>query len=314
MPTIGRRIRQRSPRQGGGYTGRPFAPPWGPPVADTLHRFMFENGSARGVLVQLESSWQEVLARHHYPPPVRDLLGQLLVAAALLGNNLKAAGRVIVELRGDGPLRLLVADNRAGYAVRALARWSEPLRGDEWHELLGSGRLVITLDPRGDGQRYQGIVALLPEGLTATLEDYFSSSEQLPGRIVLATDGRRAAGLLLQRLPGQTDPHNWEYLALLAATARARELLELSPEQVIGRLFADQEVRLLATQAVEFACSCSVARVESTLRALGRAEIESLLEERGAIDVDCEFCNQHYHFDRAGVDGLLDNMASGLIH
>ncbi len=284
---------------------------------DTLHRFTFADAPVRGLLVQLDAAWQDVLSRHHYPPMVRELLGQLLAATALLGGNLKAEGQVIVELRGAGPLRLLVADNRAGSTLRALARWDEPLPGGDWQALVGAGRLVITLDARGDGRRYQGIVELAPAGLAATLEGYFATSEQLPGCILLAADGTRAAGLLLQRLPGSNtsaDELQWEHLATLAGTTRPQELLRLEPERLLGRLFAQEDLHLLATQALSFGCSCSSARVEATLLALGRAEIESLLAERGSVDVDCEFCNQHYHYDRAAVRRLLDGMGSGPLH
>lgn len=285
--------------------------------SDTLHRFMFAQAPARGLLVQLESSWQDVQARHYYPQQVRDLLGQLLAGAALLGGSLKANGRVIVELRGDGPLRLLVADNHAGETVRGLARWSEPLQGADWQTLLGDGRLVITLDARGDGRRYQGIVELAAGGLAATLEGYFASSEQLPGCIVLAADDTRAAGLLLQRLPGNASPADaaqWDHVAALAGTTRAQELLHLAPEQLLGRLFGDQDLHLLAAQTLRFGCSCSSERVVATLLGLGRAEIESLLAERGSIDVDCEFCNQHYHYDRPAVQRLLENLGTGPLH
>lgn len=286
-------------------------------AADTLHRFTFAQAPVRGLLVQLDAAWQEVLARHHYPPAVRDLLGQVLASAALLGGNLKSTGQVIVELRGAGALRLVVAENRAGSTVRALARWREPLQGADWHTLLGDGRLVITLDARGDGRRYQGIVGLAPGGLAATLEGYFASSDQLPGCILLAADEGRAAGLLLQRLPGSaalTDVEQWDHLVALAGTTRPQELLRLEPAELLGRLFAQQDIHLLATQAVQFGCSCSAQRVEATLLALGRAEIESLLAQRGSIDVDCEFCNQHYHYDRAAVLRLLGDMGVGPMH
>lgn len=285
--------------------------------ADTLHRFTFAHAPVRGLLVQLEASWQDVLSRHLYPPAVREWLGQLLAGAALLGSNLKAAGQVIVELRGTGPLRLLVADNRAGSTLRGLARWEEPLPAGAWQELLGDGRLVITLDARGDGRRYQGIVELDPGGLAPTLEHYFASSEQLPGWILLAADGARAAGLLLQRLPGSPSADTaaqWDHVLALAGTTRAQELLHLEPARLLGRLFGDQDLHLLATQTLRFGCSCSVQRVEATLLALGRAELESLLAERGGIDVDCEFCNQHYRFDRAAVGRLLAELGDGSLH
>lgn len=284
---------------------------------DTLHRFTFATAPVRGLLVQLDASWRDVLSRHHYPPVVRGPLGELLAATALLGGNLKASGQVIVELRGAGPLRLLVADSRAGSTLRALARWDEPLHGSDWHALVGTGRLVITLDARGDGRRYQGIVELAPGGVAETLEGYFATSEQLPGRLLLAADDTRAAGLLLQRLPGSNtaaDELQWEHLTTLAATTRPHELLHVEPAQLLGRLFAEEDLHLLATQALRFGCSCSGERVEATLLALGRAEIESLLAERGSVEVDCEFCNQHYHYDRAAVQRLLAGMGSGPLH
>jgi molecular chaperone Hsp33 len=272
---------------------------------DSLHRFLFEHAGVRGQLVQLDASWRAVLDAHPYPAPVRSQLGQALAAVLLLTSTLKFEGSLILQAQGEGPLRTLVTQATHQRTVRGLARWHGPVpdgRSADLEQVFGSGRLVLTLEPRR-GEPYQGIVPLQGSNLAAAIEAYFNASEQLPTRLWLAANDERGAGMLIQRLPAQQgSDEDWARIGLLAGTLTERELLTLSAKELLYRLFNEERVRLFESEPVAFRCGCSLERIQDTLRALGRAEVESILEEQGAVDVDCEFCNRHYHLDR--IDAL----------
>jgi molecular chaperone Hsp33 len=269
---------------------------------DSLHRFLFERAGVRGELVSLDASWRAVLDIHPYPEPVRQPLGEALAAVLLLVSTIKIDGSLILQVQGEGPLRTMVVQATNEHTIRGLARWDGPVPQGNLRQVFGDGRLVLTIEPRR-GKRYQGIVPLEGPDLSAALGTYFGTSEQLPTRLWLAASERRAAGLLLQRLPAGHGPdEDWERIGLLAKTLTPRELLELPAAQLLYRLFNEETVRLFESEPVSFRCGCSLQRVQDTLRALGRSEISSILEEHGAVEVDCEFCNRHYHLDR--VDAL----------
>jgi molecular chaperone Hsp33 len=245
-----------------------------------------------------------VLDAHPYPPPVARQLGEALAAVLLLTATLKFEGSLILQAQGEGPLRTLVTQATHKRTVRGLARWDgrvpDAVTGLE--PVFGAGRLVLTLEPKR-GERYQGIVPLEGPSLAGALEAYFNASEQLPTRLWLAAGEERAAGMLIQRLPArQGADEDWGRIGLLADTVGRRELLDLAAAELLVRLFNEERVRLLESEPVAFRCGCSLERIRDTLRALGRAEVESILEERGSVEVDCEFCNRHYHLDR--IDAL----------
>jgi molecular chaperone Hsp33 len=269
---------------------------------DSLHRFLFEHAGVRGQLVHLDASWQAVLDAHPYPAPVRRQLGAALAAVVLLTSTLKFEGSLILQVQGDGPLRTLVAQANEQCQVRGLARWDADVPGGDLEQVFGNGRLVLTLEPKR-GENYQGIVPLQGADLASALEGYFNASEQLPTKLWLAADEQRAAGMLIQRLPAHPGPdEDWDRIGLLAGTVKQQELLRLPTQELLYRLFNEETVRLFDSEPVAFRCGCSLERIEDTLRALGRAEVESILDERGAVDVNCEFCNRRYHLDR--IDAL----------
>jgi len=274
---------------------------------DRLQRFLFEHAAIRGELVHLDTAWQAVLDRHDYPPPVRDLLGELMAAAALLSNILKFDGSLILQIQGRGPVSLLVVESTSQHTLRGMAQWTGDPQPSSFPELVGDGRFVITIDPKGKAQRYQGIVELEGETVAAALENYLTRSEQLDSRLWLAADTRQAAGLLLQKMPGKTDEDHdlWDRAIQLGATLRREELLALPAGEIIHRLYHEEDIRLFESQPVQFHCGCTRARVANALRLLGYNEVQSILEERGAIDVDCEFCNQHYTFDKVDAEQLF---------
>jgi molecular chaperone Hsp33 len=277
---------------------------------DALRRFMFERFPVRGEIVRLEDSWRAMLENQHYPPAVRALLGEAMAAAVLLASTLKFDGLLTLQLQGDGPLSLLVVQCASNLSVRGLAKWQgEDPRGT-LAELTAGGRLVITIERRRAKERYQGIVLADTTSLAGCLEAYFAQSEQLPTRLWLAADGRSAAGMLLQQLPGDVaapgdDADGWRRAGLLADTLSTDELLSLDAEPLLRRLFHEEDLRLADTRDVRFRCSCNRERVEAALRLLGRNELDDLLASEGRIEVRCEFCNKAYAMDAVDVEGLL---------
>jgi len=260
---------------------------------DQLYRFVFEDAGVRGELVHLDAAWRAVLAIHPYPAAVRRQLGEALAAVQLLAGTFKLAGSLILQVQGDGPVRTLVAQTTHNRTLRGLARWQGWVPERPLAAVFGEGRLVLTIEP-ARGERYQGIVPLAGADLAGALEAYFGASEQLPTRLWLTADERRAAGLMLQRLPAaHGSREDWERIGLLAHTLSTRELGTLAAEDLLYRLFHEERVRIFEPDPIAFRCTCSRERVEGVLRALGRAEVEDILAEQGAIEIDCEFCNRH---------------------
>lgn len=276
-------------------------------MSDEILRFIFDGTDIRGEWVQLERSYLDTLATHHYPPLVNQLLGEFLVAASLLAATLKIDGTVILQARGPAG-GLIMAEATSRQELRAIASGLGEIPATSFEALLGGGNLAITIDP-DKGQRYQGIVALEGANLAECLEGYFRQSEQLPTRVWLAADGQHAGGLFLQELPTRTDParrsEQWQHLTTLAATVTAAELLQLPAETLLHRLFHQEQLRLLQRDPLQFHCSCSQQRTEAMLLSLGRSDLEEILAEQGRIDVNCEFCNQHYGFAPEDIATLL---------
>lgn len=276
-------------------------------TGDSLQRFIFENAPIRGEIVHLDATWQAVLERRQYPPRVREVLGELMAAAALLTSTLKFDGRLIMQIQGKGPVSLLVVECTSDRTMRAIAQWQGEIPDAPLAALVGDGRLAVTIDPLKGKERYQAIVAL--EGLTVAeaFENYFARSEQLATRLWLASDPRQAAGMLLQRLPeGETsDDDAWVRAVHLGSTITREELLALPVREIVHRLYHEEDIRLFSRMPVSFRCSCSRARVEAVLRMLGRDEIHSILDEQGSVSVDCEFCGSRYEFDRIDAEQLF---------
>ena len=304
-------------------------------MTDSLFKFMLGEGNVRGVAVRLGDAWQEMLRRRRHGAPVQELLGEMSAASALLAGSLKFDGTLILQIHGDGPLRLAVAECQPDFGLRATAKELDAPESDDAAAagaLLGlanrhgSGRCVITLDPRQPGQQpYQGIVGLADaeghalQDLSAVLRQYLDQSEQIPSWLMLAADERVACGLLVQRMPGAGGKagsdaaradEDFARAVHLASTLQRAELLELEPQEVLRRLFWEEGARVFDPVRPRFHCTCSKQRVAQMLRMLGREEVESVLAERGEVDVTCEFCGAGYAFDlvdaaqlfHAGVD------------
>lgn len=286
------------------------------PLDDVMHRFMLERAGVRGTLVRLSASWREVASHAEYPAALQVLLGETVAASALLTGNIKLDGTLSIELKSAGSLRLLFAECSDQGRLRGLARWNEPLPQSLALNELSDAIMAITIGNIERGQRYQGLVELKHASVAESLEAYFVQSEQLPAQIVLAANGEHAVGLMLQKLPHEgghdavDDDDAWNRIVHLTATLGADELLTTAPEQLLYRLYHEEEVRLFEARELAFGCSCSRERVTGMLRSLGREEVEAALAARhDEIEVICEFCAQRYHFDRIDAEHLLSDGA-----
>ncbi|MDO5288113.1 MAG: Hsp33 family molecular chaperone HslO [Pseudomonadota bacterium] len=311
-----------------------------------LHKFIFDGLPVRGQLVRLTDAWQEVLRRRAantqtgaWPPPVAELLGELLAASVLMQGNIKFDGALVMQVFGDGPVKLAVAEVHSDLRLRATASLQgEVTPGMGLADMVnahGRGRCAITLDPaqRREGQQpYQGVVPLVdaagaPLGSVASvIEHYMRQSEQLDTTLVLAADEQVAAGLLIQRLPVQGQDNlsqsnvaredgsdgeedAYQRIAVLAKSLKREELLGLDVDTVLRRLFWEEKLLRFEPQAGDggprFACTCSRERVAAMIQGLGRQEADAIVHERGDIEVSCDFCGQQQHFDAVDVQRLF---------
>lgn len=282
------------------------------PQHDQLHRYLFENFAVRGELVTVSETLQQILENHTYPQPVKTVLAELLVATSLLTATLKFAGDITVQLQGDGPLSLAVINGNNNQQMRGVARvQGEIPENADLKTLVGNGYLVITITPE-EGERYQGVVGLEGDTLAACLEDYFLRSEQLPTRLFIRTgdvDGKAAAGgMLLQVMPAQdAQADDFNHLATLTETIKAEELLTLPANEVLWRLYHEEEVTLYDPQDVEFKCTCSRERCAGALKTLPDEEVDSILAEEGEIDMHCDYCGSHYLFNAMDIAEIRNN-------
>jgi len=282
---------------------------------DQLHRYLFENHAVRGELVTVSETWQRIMENHDYPQPVKNILGELLVATSLLTATLKFDGDITVQLQGDGPMTLAVINGNNKQQMRGVARVQGDIADDaSLKDLIGNGYLVITISPQ-EGERYQGVVGLEGDTLAACLEDYFMRSEQLPTRLFIRTgevDGKAAAGgMLLQVLPAQdAEIDDFNHLATLTETIKAEELLTLPANDVLWRLYHEEEVTLYDPQEVVFTCSCSRERCAAAIRTLPDEEIDNILAEDSEIDMNCDYCGSHYVFDAMDIAAIRSNASA----
>ena len=305
-------------------------------MIDELHKFIFEGLPVRGMLVRLGPSWRESLQRREaqgaYPPPVRKLLGEMAAAGTLMQANIKFAGALILQVFGDGPVKLAVAEVQPDLSFRATAKViGEVPAGARLAAMLnvhGKGRCAITLDPQdksNGAQPYQGVVALHGDSgeplqaLAEVLEHYMLQSEQLDTRLMLAATDEGAAGLLIQRLPVEGEgnlerQHREDEIGLneafnriahLTATLTREELLTLDADTLLRRLYWEEDLRRFEALQPRFACRCSRERVRDMLRSLGAEEVNGIVAERSEVEIGCEFCGLQYHFDAVDVGEMF---------
>ena len=275
---------------------------------DHLQRLLLEQANVRCVVAHLDSVQAEVLRRGRYPDVLARLLGESLVVAALCSSGVKFEGRVSLQLRASGAVKLLMADCTDDGGLRGLARFDPDamLAAREFSEIAQGGVLTMTVEPAGNGQMWQGIVPLAGDSMAEAIAGYFDQSEQLPTRVLLAVDETRAAGLLVQRLPGTPeDEDGWNRICRLLDTVKEHELLGTDSETLLHRLFHEETRRLFPARPLRFHCPCSRERVARVLRGLGAEELDAIVESQGEVEVSCEFCNDQYRFDPLDVGRIL---------
>lgn len=277
---------------------------------DSLHHFLFENTPIRGNLVHLGDTYSAALAHQQLPMVVKKALGELMAASALLISTLKMTGAMVLQIQTKGQLKLLVVECSSNLEIRATAKWEGEIADDaDFLTLIKEGHCIITLDTK-NSEPYQGIVPIEGISIAEMLENYMRRSQQIDTRLWLSCDGNNAAGLLLQKLPGQEvqDTDAWNRITILADTVTTQELQTESAERILTTLFYEEDVRLFEAKSVRFYCQCTRENVGKMLQMLGQEEVESILSEQEKIEIHCDFCNKQYLFDAVDAATLfIDN-------
>ncbi|MDJ0917100.1 MAG: Hsp33 family molecular chaperone HslO [Woeseiaceae bacterium] len=281
-------------------------------MSDQIVPFVFENLPVRGSVIQLERSWQRMIGEHDYAPVVVETLGQAAAATGLIAHSLKFDGSVTMQIQSSGELRMLVMQCTSELEMRGMAVTSDTHEAQTFAGLLEKAHCAITVD---NGERpYQGIVEVSPESLVASLENYFGRSVQVPSLLALFADGSKAGGLLLQQMPGQTglSDDDWARLGFILDTLTFEEMTDDEPMHLIGKLFAEDDVRVYGPRPVAFHCPCSRTRAEEVLKMLGEDDAVDAVETQGVIRVTCEYCGRERGFDAVDVSKLFaDNVVAG---
>jgi molecular chaperone Hsp33 len=272
-----------------------------------VRRFLLEQLDIRGAVVRLDDAWQALLGGRDYPPEVAQLLGEMCAVAVIVGSNLKQPGRITFQIHGEGPLRLLVVDCPETLNLRAMAKVDGPVTNGGLQALVGDGRMQLSLDMPSMREPYRSLVPLEGTSIAEVFEHYLTQSEQQPAALWLASDGHAAAGLFLQKLPGADlrDADGWDRVHHLASTVKAEELLRLDAVQLLGRLFAEEEVRVFEPRAVIHDWPRDEVKVEDMLRGLGREELQAILDEEGEVMVHDDLGNHTYRFDTEDIERLF---------
>lgn len=278
---------------------------------DILNRYLFENLHARGESVNLSQTYQDIVALHDYPQGVKQLLGELVAATCLLTATLKFEGEIAVQLQGDGPIGYLAVNGNNRQEMRGIARMASETDATALKDLIGKGNMIITIRPT-DGEPYQGVVALEQDTLAECLAHYFEVSEQIPTKIWLFTDEKTAqiAGTLIQLLPDSGEKEqqqaDFEHLCQLTNTIKPEEIFSLASEDLLYRLYHQEEVRIFEPQAVSYKCSCSEDKCLSTISQIDPSELESIIAEQGSVSMTCDYCMTTYKFERPQLAQFID--------
>ena len=280
------------------------------PRGDVLIPFLFEGQAVRGAIVSIDSGIEEMFGARDYPPALRTLVAQASAAMPLLATHLKNEGKINLQFQGSGDLSLLVAQVDHELTVRGTAKFDPEIRGS-FSELLADGTLALMLEPRSGRQHYQAVVPVVGDGLADALEGYFRQSEQLDTRLLIAVSDHRLTGLLVQRLPAEDDAGEdvaayWEHVSALVDTLGEAELAREPASTILHRLFHGENLRVFEPRAVTLRCQCSHASISGMLVSLGRDELQPVLDERGEVEVTCEFCGRSYKYSPAEIETLLN--------
>ncbi len=313
-------------------------------MSDVLHRFQLENLHVRGEWLSLSQSWKEIQSTTDYPPAIKQVLGEALVAIGLLADSLKFDGSLVLQIHGTSPVSMLVVQATSDGAVRGLANWEGEIHPEATFSDLfqpantntKQGTMAISVEPSSNqGERYQSLVSLEGDSLAECFTQYFAQSEQLNTRLWLAVDDNTAAGLMLQSLPSEdnetmdatksiSQSEGWNHATILADTVKDEELLGLPAQDLLHRLYHEENLRIYDAKPVRFECTCSQEKIENTVHSIGEEEANSIIEEQESISIDCDFCNTHYVLDSVDVArifteadvniNLTDTNGTGSVH
>jgi len=278
---------------------------------DLLHRYLFDQLDVRGELVQIENTYNEMIANHNYPEPVKALLGELLVATCLLTATLKFEGEIAVQLQGDGPVKYAVINGDDKQNMRGIARLQGDVSGSTVKELIGKGYMVITITP-SKGERYQGIVPLEHDTLSECIESYFEQSEQLKTRLWFAIDttedSAKACGLFLQVLPvdKQKSIEDFTHLEALSNTVKNDELLNLDANTLLTRLYHEDNPQVFQPQNIKFRCGCSREKTITALVNVGQQELLDDVALNGVVNISCHYCLKEYTFNETDIKNIFN--------
>ncbi|KTD31559.1 MULTISPECIES: Hsp33 family molecular chaperone HslO [Legionella] len=275
---------------------------------DSLQRFMFEHASIRGEIAHLKETYQTIMAQRPYPPMVKHLLGEALISCLLLVGSIKFKGELSLQFQGDKRLPLLIVQCDDQLHLRAFASYQEDLETPDYAEAFLKGQMALTINQYNTTQAYQSVVPIQATSMSENLMYYFAQSEQVASRLWLAVNEDMAAGMLLQLMPEQNTLQReqfWEYAIQLGQTVSEEELLNLDNKTLLHRLYHETELRLFDSRGVRFKCRCSEEKMKQVLIVLGEEEAKKLLEERGKIEISCDFCNKHYSYDAIDITLLF---------
>lgn len=285
-------------------------------TADTLQRFMFEHAEIRGEIIHLSESYQTIMSQQDYPPIVKHLLGEALMSCALLTGSLQFEGEVSLQFHGNEDLPLLLVQCDHELNLRGFAKFEPNCTAETYAKAFLNGKMSLIINPYQQTQAYQSIVPLSSTSMAENLMSYFAQSEQISTRVWLASTSEKTAGMLLQLLPTQNDEereHFWEYATKLGETLTETELLNLDNETILHRLYHETELRLFPKRSLRFRCRCSIEKMKQVLSVLGEKDIQALVQEKGSVDIQCEFCNHRYSFDPIDVTLLFKTEAANPI-
>lgn len=285
-------------------------------MSDILNKFMFDGFAVRGQMIQLDDVWQRALEHNEYSSPLEAMVGQLIAATGLLSASIKFRGQITFQIQSqansNAPLRVIVAQGTNELALRGVARPNDDFKGalpesQKVKDWVGNGQAVITIRNEEQAKPYQGLVPLEGDSLATVIEGYFERSEQLPTRLWLACDGKRAAGFLLQRMPGETDGDSdgWNRVVKLAETIKDEELLNLDAPELLHRLYHEEDLRLFDPRPVSFNCNGCEERFVEALTNMGKDELNSIVAEVGSVDVTCDFCSKVFSYDAVDVETMF---------
>ncbi len=281
---------------------------------DQLYRFLFTKAKVRGELVRLEHSLQSVLAAQDYPAPIKQLLAELMAATSLLTATLKFDGEISLQVQSEGPLKYAVVHGSSEQALRGVAKWQGDMSGLSLRQMAPKGLLAINIIPE-QGERYQGIVALDKDTLAQCLEGYFYQSEQLPTKILLHTtmgeSTQLVSGMLLQVIPESAasshDQENEDFmrLCMLTDTLTPEEATLLPAQDILHRLYHEEDVEVFAPTDVSFSCTCSRDKCVSALRGMDKQELLQIVAEEQTVKMNCQYCHQEYAFDAIDIEAMF---------